>query len=121
MISVNQGIGTSVPEKLVGDRRTHDVFYLGGPLNRGEVEKFKGWGKGYTIEDTICIMFERFFTFMLVLKLSVLSFSSEKYSSQYGEVNHFKTFAKDEKKIPSQIIVIVDVIFVNILKECCKK
>ena len=48
MISVNQGIGTSVPEK-VEKRWIHDVSYQGGwgPLNVGV-------GVG-TIEDTMLL------------------------------------------------------------------
>ena len=44
-MSVNQGIRTSVPEKLE-KRGTHDASYqVGerGPLNGEGAEKFKGW------------------------------------------------------------------------------
>ena len=34
MISVNQGIGTSIPEN-VEKRKAHDILYQVGPLKRG--------------------------------------------------------------------------------------
>ena len=55
----------------------------------------------------MCRMFSYMFSY--VFFLAILSLSPEKYSSQYGEVNHFKASATDEKAFPSQVIVIVDV------------
>ena len=46
MISVNQEIGTSVPEK-VEKGGARNVSYQGGPLNDGGVEMFNGaWHSG---------------------------------------------------------------------------
>ena len=48
MISVNQGIGASVPEKLENGGRDMMFHIKGGPLNR-RVEKFNGEGGWYHV------------------------------------------------------------------------